>query len=244
MKRLLTALLALAFTVSPATAVAESLTQAEPSALFNLEVVESKSPFSLITDSKPPEQSKPEPKPQPTKYVVRAGDSLSKIGKAHKVAWQRLWAKNKKLEHPDVLRVGDKLTIPLATEKLKKRKLPAKVSLPVSNPGVTTASITPVPASSAGNTYDSGYCTWYAKSRRPDLPNSLGNADTWVARASAQGLPTGSIPRVGAIGQQGMHVVYVESVNGSTITISEMNYNGWGVKSSRTANASDFLYIY
>lgn len=97
----------------------------------------------------------------------------------------------------------------------------------------------------AGNTYDRGNCTWYAKSKRPDLPNSLGNADTWVSRAKALGYQTGIEPIVGAIGQQGRHVVVVESVNDDgTVTISEMNYQGLGVISRRTLPASDFRYIY
>jgi surface antigen len=99
--------------------------------------------------------------------------------------------------------------------------------------------------SSAGNTYAPGYCTWYAKNMRPDLPNNLGNADTWVARAAAQGIPTGAAPRVGAIGQQGMHVVYVQAVNGNgTVTISEMNYSGLYQINTRTVAASSFYYIY
>jgi surface antigen len=80
---------------------------------------------------------------------------------------------------------------------------------------------------------------------RPDLPNNLGNANTWVSRAAAQGLATGSAPRVGAVGQQGMHVVYVEAVNGDgTVTISEMNHAGLYVRTVRTVPASTFMYIY
>lgn len=99
--------------------------------------------------------------------------------------------------------------------------------------------------SSGGNTYYRGYCTWYAKSKRPDIPNSLGNANTWFVRAQALGLPTGTEPKAGAIGQQGMHVVYIEKVNpGGTVTISEMNYKGFGIVSSRKVPASSFRYIY
>ena len=77
------------------------------------------------------------------------------------------------------------------------------------------------------------------------MPNNLGNANTWVARAAAQGMATGSTPRAGAVGQQGMHVVYVESVNGDgTVTISEMNHVGWNVVNQRTVPASNFQYIY
>ena len=98
--------------------------------------------------------------------------------------------------------------------------------------------------SSDGNTYGYGYCTHYAKQRRPDLPNSLGNADTWYIRYNG---PKGSEPKAGAIGvaKGYMHVVYVESVNtDGTVNISEKNYNGWNVVSSRVAPASEFLYLY
>lgn len=100
-------------------------------------------------------------------------------------------------------------------------------------------------ADSGGNSYARGNCTWYAKSKRPDLPNSLGDANTWVSRAKASGLQTGIEPIEGAIGQQGRHVVYVEQVNDDgTVTISEMNYEGLGVISKRTLPASSFRYIY
>lgn len=98
---------------------------------------------------------------------------------------------------------------------------------------------------SAGNTYDRGYCTWWAKHKRPDLPNNLGNAITWVSRAAAQGIPTGSTPRVGAIGQSGNHVVYVEKVDGDQIYLSAMNdAAGWDKVAYRWDNASEYLYIY
>lgn len=95
-----------------------------------------------------------------------------------------------------------------------------------------------------GNLYTPGNCTWYAKSRRPDLPNNLGNANTWVYRAAEQGIPTGDTPRPGAIGQQGMHVVYVESVNGDEMHISEMNYEGLYVIDERTIPWGGWSFIY
>ncbi|USN96923.1 MAG: CHAP domain-containing protein [Candidatus Nomurabacteria bacterium] len=102
----------------------------------------------------------------------------------------------------------------------------------------------------SSNLYINGQCTWYAKKRRPDLPNGLGNANTWYARAAAKGYKVGSSPRVGAIGatSQGAlgHVVYVESVHrNGTITVSEMNYNGGvGKVHTRTVAATQFKYIY
>jgi surface antigen len=207
-----------------------------------------------------PKADKPEPKPveppkapEPVIYTVVEGDNLTKIGTAHNVEWQRIWAKNTSLTHPDVIHIGDKLTIPVASEVIPTRELPAAVSLPTVTPGVSTALPTPVQNSAsydAGNTYDYGYCTWYVKNRRgASLPNSLGNANTWFARAQAAGMATGYTPRAGAVGTTTRgalgHVVYVEAVNGDgTIQISEMNAPKWGVTTYRTANASEFSYIY
>lgn len=97
------------------------------------------------------------------------------------------------------------------------------------------------------NTYAKGNCTWYAKSRRPDLPSTLGNADTWFARAKALGWNTGTTPYPDAIGMTKayMHVVYIEKVNADgSVFISEMNYAGFNKVSTRTAPATEFLYIY
>lgn len=189
-------------------------------------------------------------------HVVDSGESLTKIAKEYDTDWQRIFAKNTELANPDLLEVGEKLIIPEADEELELRDIPQPepVVAVVVQPQRAAASAAPQPvavsrpASSAGNTYYAGYCTWYAKSMRPDLPNNLGNANTWTARAAAQGFATGSSPRVGAIAQAitgYMHVAYVQAVNGDgTITVSEMNYRGFGVVSTRTAPASEFSYIY
>lgn len=96
------------------------------------------------------------------------------------------------------------------------------------------------------NWYTPGNCTWYAKSRRPDLPNNLGNANTWTVRARNQGIPTGTTPAVGAVGQYGMHVVYVTAVNSDgTFNLSEMNWRGLYVVSERhSVNPSGWNFIY
>lgn len=112
------------------------------------------------------------------------------------------------------------------------------------------AGAAPVRDYGGGNGYDYGYCTWYVKNRRgASIPNNLGNANTWYSRAASMGMAVGTEPRAGAVGtttRGGLgHVVYVESINGDgTINISEMNYKGWGIKSSRTTSASEFVYIY
>ena len=96
----------------------------------------------------------------------------------------------------------------------------------------------------SSNTYAWGNCTWYVKNKRPDLPNNLGNANTWVAFAAQQGLATGTTPAVGAVAQYGMHVAYVESVNDDgSFVISEMNYYGLNIIDTRTVSGGwQFIY--
>lgn len=103
---------------------------------------------------------------------------------------------------------------------------------------------------SRGNTYVWGNCTYYAKSQRPDISNSWGNANTWYARAQAQGWNVGLTPKKGAIattvdGYWG-HVAYVEKVtlDGQWVTISEMNFSGFNIISTRVVHYSEFRYIY
>lgn len=213
------------------------------------------SPFSLqLKQPEPlqlvkPEEAKPkppEPKPvEPVKYTVLAGDNLTKIAAAHSISWLRIWNKNTELTNPDLIYPGQVFLIPDDSEQLADRPVPQAVVqqlAPAAAPGVTRGA-------TAGNTYDAGYCTWYVKNRRPDLPNNLGNANTWYSRAAAEGYSVGSTPRAGAVGTTTAgdlgHVVYVERVNGDgSIVISEMNYAGLYSQRTRTASAGEFLYIY
>jgi surface antigen len=205
--------------------------------------------MAKVTEVKP----EPQEKSKPRKHVVAQGDTLSSIAKAYDTTWERLYDKNNKISAPDMIVPGQSIVIPEPNETLKKRPAPVAVqSQTIARNTGSAANTTEAPqsqtiarGSASGNSYYAGYCTWYAKSRRPDMPNNLGNANTWVARAAAQGFATGSRPQAGAIGQQGMHVVYVERVNSNgTVTVSEMNYQGYGVVSSRTVPAGTFMYIY
>lgn len=131
------------------------------------------------------------------------------------------------------------LSFSLSEEKTKKQKPQKPKPKKKRQPSRRSDRVIP------GNGYDWGNCTWYAKNRRPDLPNDLGNADAWVYSAQSRGIPTGSTPKIGAIGQSGMHVVYIEKVNSDgTVSFSEMNFAGLGVVSHRTLPASSFTYIY
>lgn len=247
MKPLLSTLLAVPILLTPSAAAAQSsLPISKQFDLFSLQVIDR--PAQEIIVSPKPKETKPvaEPtKPEPVIYIVVSGDNLSKIGSAHNVEWQRLWAKNTQLTNPDLIHVGDKITIPEPSEQLT-REIPAAVALPAITPGVVAAK----PVYGGNNTYDKGYCTWYVKDRRgASLPNGLGNANTWYSRAAGMGMAVGSTPRAGAVGTTTRgslgHVVYVESVNADgTINISEMNAPVFGGVTYRTASPGEFLYIY
>lgn len=200
--------------------------------------------------------TKKEEKP-PVVVTIQPGDTLSSIADAHSTTYVHIFNANEFIANPDVVNAGDEIRIPTADEELPDRygAVAAQQVAAVAPQVVTRAqtggarpTVTPrsAPASSAGNTYYRGYCTWYAKERRPDLPNMLGNGGQWVASAAARGIATGSAPRAGAIAEMPGHVAYVESVRGDgTIVISEMNGPaGFGVVGTRVVPASQYRYIY
>ncbi|MCA9328543.1 CHAP domain-containing protein [Candidatus Saccharibacteria bacterium] len=229
----------------------EVLTNSEQTSVIELLSVETETVLEVIDEIVLDETSQPA-NSQETKqvsYIIEEGDNLSKVAAKYETTWQRLFFKNTQLEDPNILVVGAELVIPTKDEELTERELPEVIIQPVTSAANSSSAaasqVTVARGSSSGNGYVAGYCTWYVKNKRPDLPNNLGNAATWVSRAAAQGLPTGSTPAVGAVGQRGNHVVYVESVNvDGTVTISEMNHKGLYVMTVRTLPASYFSYIY
>lgn len=205
------------------------------------------------TDTEPEaEPEKEAEKPKEIKHKVEKSENLSKIAEKYDTTWRRIFDKNDSIENPDVVSEGQEIIIPNADEQLTPRELPQPVVTTPSEPtDNTSAPVTAKPITtttrgdSTGNGYVAGYCTWYVKNMRPDLPNNLGNAYSWYSRAASQGMAVGTTPQVGAAGQRGNHVVYVESVNtDGTVTISEMNHKGLYVKTVRTLPANYFRYIY
>ena len=93
-----------------------------------------------------------------------------------------------------------------------------------------------------GTSYCTGYCTWYAYSRRPaGLMKYLGHAKDVVRERAKKGVPVGETPVVGAIawwdGRVGYgygHVAYVERVDANSVVVAEMNARGWNVITRRT----------
>ena len=181
-------------------------------------------------------QVQPKEEPKQITHTVVEGDNLTKIAEQYDTTWIRLWHKNTNLNNQDVLVIGEKLIIPHADEILTERPLYQVVRKNTPQPTIN---------SSGGNLYESGQCTWYVKNRRPDIPNSWGDASSWLGNAQAQGWASGTTPVAGAIGWTNGHVVYIESVSGSTVVISDMNYD-WVAYHTRTVEmpASNYIYIY
>lgn len=101
------------------------------------------------------------------------------------------------------------------------------------------------------NTYDFGYCTFWAAKRREEvgvpIPNTFGNANTWDDRAPLNGYTVDQTPAVHSIMQSDAgelgHVAFVESVGqDGSWTVSEMNVKGWDIISSRTFTKEQTKY--
>ncbi|CUR63348.1 Cell wall biosynthesis protein [Leuconostoc gasicomitatum KG16-1] len=113
----------------------------------------------------------------------------------------------------------------------------------------------PHPENGTSNTYYWGYCTYGAKQLAPWIGNGWGNANQWSSSARSAGYVVDRNPMYGSIvvfqsGQGGAssygHVAFVESINGNTIQIKEMNgTGGFGQYSVRSVdNASSYEYIH
>ena len=213
--------------------------------------------FTLAQLLKPKEPELPQPKPvqtvkvEPKKeaknkktiktYKVKQGDTLIKIAKKHKTTWKRIYYKNKKISNPDKIKVGVILVLPSNKEVLKPRKTKTVKATPKAQTPVIQAQI----SSGGANTYEAGQCVWYVKNLRPELPNNWGNATDWLYNAQAQGWPTGSTPRVGAVGWTYGHVVLITGVSGDTVSYTDMNGNWIPFEiGNGTAPASKYSYIY
>ena len=196
-------------------------------------------------------------------YTVVEGDTMSSIADKFQLHTASILAANEIPPDPAVINTikpGDKLTIPpsdisdsndwlVAINDAAQKEADAaaaaaaaaakkqQAAAPVSRSGSSAASTVSGSHPHSG-TYTYGYCTDLVAALRPDLPSNLGNANTWVARARAQGYATGKTPAKNAAVQlaEGWvgHVALVTSVNADSITIIERNYAGWNVDDYRT----------
>jgi len=171
-------------------------------------------------------------------HKIKSGDTISSIAKYYKADEKEIIAFND-LPADGTIQVGEKIVVP-------DGQMPAPAS---PKPTVAPKTYVTGPGTGKSHVFPYGQCTWYVAQKRY-IPWS-GNAKSWLANAKAYGLRTGSTPQAGAIIVTNEswygHVAYVESVNGSWVTFSEMNHLGWGVKSVRTININDWKirgYIY
>lgn len=173
-------------------------------------------------------------------YTVQSGDTTASLAQKYKADEAKIIAYND--AEISGIKPGEQIIIPDGT---KAAAVASSASIAFGGWGGS--------ASYGANGYDYGYCTWWVAKLRAaagnPLPTNLGNASTWAVRAAAFGLPVGTTPRVGAAvvtSTKGAgHVAYVTAVNDDgTITISEMNHEGWNRTDTRTIDGSGFKYIY
>ncbi len=177
------------------------------------------------------------------KYKVQQSDTLEAIVKKFNSDKQKVLAYNE-LPADEKLTAGQEIILPDGYISV-----PATAPTPTYRTGAYGAQYATAAAGSAyrmdpragtGHRFPYGYCTWYVAQRKY-VPWG-GNAGAWLSNARASGRATGRIPKAGAIIVTGEsrwgHVGIVEKVNGNFVTISEMNYAGFGKKSTRTINAN------
>lgn len=205
--------------------------------------------------NKPPEIPQPKPtttikvekkketKPKKIYYTIKRGDTLTKVSKAHRTPLKRVICANPKITNPDRIDVGERLKIPRRKDKLRCAKIKSLDKIAVSDKATTKPSVNSGGFSVApSGWYPVGQCTWYVWTRRP--VGMWGNASDWLYNAQRDGVATGSVPRAGAIGWTSGHVVFIESVQGDMVTISEANYDYNGSIRTITVPASKYQYIY
>lgn len=184
-------------------------------------------------------------------YVVKAGDTPDSLATKYNVPKEQLIAFND-AEISGAFTLGELIVIPDAVQPADTR---------TASYGIRTGGSSGFAFGNSAlygrNGYDYGWCTWHAANRRIQIgrpiPTNLGNAISWLSLSRRAGLPTGDVPKEGAvlyhkdIGGLG-HVAFVEKVNedGSAL-ISDMNYPTWGKVTYRTIQPSDyhkFAFIY
>jgi len=186
-------------------------------------------------------------------YIIRNGDTLSGLGLKFGVKIATLKYVND-IENINTLKPGSKIKVPkqgyeVSASLIAKKENDRLAKLAVASRNTYARSNTSgrseiVKASTGSrvNGYPYGYCTYYVATRR-QVPSSWGDAKAWLNSAKRAGYSTGSSPVPGAIMVSSEswwgHVAFVESVDGDQITVSEMNYKGWGIASRRTLSKND-----
>ncbi|MFC3420357.1 LysM peptidoglycan-binding domain-containing protein [Salinicoccus hispanicus] len=191
-------------------------------------------------------------------YSVKAGDTLSKIARAHGTTYRNIMNLNNMSS--TVIHPGQSLKVSGTASTSSSSSSSSNDSSSNSSASESKETVTqnvsapaPTNVSYGKNYYTWGECTWYVFERRQQLGkpvgNGWGNAYNWDTGAKSDGYKVNNSPSVGAIMQAdawtnfawGMgHVAVVERINSDgSILVSEMNFgSGQGVKAFRTISAS------
>lgn len=187
------------------------------------------------------------------KHIIKPGDSISNIAKEYKADKEEIIVFNDFPADGSLPKgsEGKVLIIPNGQKEAPLKPAPQikeKDKVVISSQKYTYKSTNLNPNN--GHRFPYGYCTWYVASK-VYVPWG-GHAKSWLTNSRAYGYSTGKIPVAGSIvvtteNRWYGHVAYVEAVNGNTITVSEMNYVGWGRKSVRVLNVNSSVirgYVY
>lgn len=190
------------------------------------------------------------------KHIVEKDDTIKSIAKEYHGDEERIIALNN-LPANGRLEAGEEIIIPDGYKEIPREETNSGIldrRQYATSPGSTANDIsgwrTLDGKAGTGHRFPYGYCTWYVAQKR-FVPWG-GNAGTWLYNAKSMGYKTGKSPRVGSIivtteNRYYGHVALVEKVSGNEITVSEMNYVGWGKTNRRTlstASRSIKGYIY
>ena len=179
-------------------------------------------------------------------YTVKDGDTVASLADKYKVDTERIVLYND-LASDESLVAGKRLVLP--SGELPETERPGYVApRPVTptysgysdNSGNILSSSYGYARVFSGNRYALGNCTWYAYERRAAMGRPIGslwgNATNWAASARAAGFTVNKTPAPGAVFQYGGgygHVGIVDSVDGEYLYVTDMNYAGYNVVTSR-----------
>lgn len=182
-------------------------------------------------------------------YTVQSGDTVKSLASEYKTTAEQISAFND-LELKS-LKPGRQIIIPGGIKPtVAAPSSSTSASSSYSSSASTSFAFGDGGVQFSGNKYAYGYCTYYAFNKRAasgrPVGSNWGNATTWAALARVSGFAVDNNARAGDVFQTSGgwggygHVGYVERVNADgSVLVSEMNYAGWNVVSSRTLSASE-----
>lgn len=178
------------------------------------------------------------------KHIVKENESLDDIARSYSVENAQIIAFNE-LPANGRLEKGQEIIIPGAEKDIPEPEpepLLPETSIFAPRQYADSSGKNVENRHGKANTFPYGYCTWYVAQQKY-IP-WRGNAGAWLYNAKAAGYATGSKPKAGSIvvttdSAYYGHVALVTNVNSTSITVKEMNYNGWGVVNTRTIDIKD-----